>query len=75
MEAALRGITQDPPSVKMDEADGMPSIAATYIMDDDLESAEGGLANGNSSFHKVRQILPLGCLASRLMALGMKFVG
>ena len=27
--------------------------AASYIMDDDLESAEAGLANGNSSFHKV----------------------
>ena len=28
--------------------------AATYIMSDDLEGAEAGLANGNSTFHKVR---------------------
>ena len=28
--------------------------AVTYIMSDDLEAAEAGLANGNSSFHKVR---------------------
>ncbi len=27
--------------------------AATHIMNDDLESAEAGLANGASSFHKV----------------------
>ena len=28
--------------------------AANYIMDDDLQGAENGLANGNSTFHKVR---------------------
>lgn len=28
--------------------------AATYIMADDLEGAEAGLADGHSSFHKVR---------------------
>ncbi|KAK4691270.1 tetratricopeptide repeat protein 39, partial [Lecanoromycetidae sp. Uapishka_2] len=27
--------------------------AATYIMDDDLEGAEAGLAHGNSTFHKM----------------------
>ena len=27
--------------------------AVTYIMNDDLEGAEAGLANGNSAFHKV----------------------
>lgn len=27
--------------------------AVTHIMNDDLESAEAGLANGTSSFHKV----------------------
>ena len=39
-------------------------------MDDDLESAEAGLANGSSSFHKVRQIPPLRCLDSRLIGFG-----
>ena len=39
-------------------------------MDDDLESAEAGLANGSSSFHKVCQILLLGCLGSRLIGYG-----
>ena len=28
--------------------------AATHIMNDDLQSAEAGLADGASSFHKVR---------------------
>ena len=28
--------------------------AVVHIMNDDLDSAEAGLANGNSSFHKVR---------------------
>ena len=35
--------------------------AATHIMNDDLESAEAGLADGASSFHKVcyrRYVLP-----------------
>lgn len=27
--------------------------AVQFIMDDDLESAEAGLENGHSSFHKV----------------------
>ena len=27
--------------------------AVTHIMNDDLEAAEAGLTNGNSSFHKV----------------------
>lgn len=39
-------------------------------MDDDLESAEADLTNGNSSFHKVCQILLLGCLVSRLIGFG-----
>ena len=30
--------------------------AATHIMNDDLESAEAGLADGVSSFHKVRYL-------------------
>ena len=38
---------------KNDKADGMPDAAAAHIMNDDLEGAEAGLANGNSSFHKV----------------------
>lgn len=42
-------------SFEKDKADGMPHVAAKHIMDDDLESAEAGLANGNSSFHKVCQ--------------------
>ena len=33
--------------------------AATHIMNDDLESAEEGLNQGNSSFHKVRMIFTL----------------
>lgn len=39
-------------------------------MDDDLEGAEAGLANGNSSFHKVCQIFLLRCLGSRLIGFG-----
>ena len=39
-------------------------------MDDDLEGAEAGLANGTSSFHKVCHILFLGCLGSRLIGFG-----
>lgn len=31
--------------------------AATYIMNDDLESAEAGLKDGASSFHKVCDLL------------------
>lgn len=53
-----------------DTADGMPYVAAAHIMDDDLESAEDGLASGNSSFHKVRQMILLGCLGSRLIGFG-----
>ena len=30
--------------------------AVTFIMSDDLEGAEAGLANGNSAFHKVPMI-------------------
>ena len=30
--------------------------AATHIMNDDLESAEAGLTDGVSSFHKVRYL-------------------
>ena len=30
--------------------------AAGHIMNDDLESAEAGLANGTSSFHKVHYL-------------------
>ena len=30
--------------------------AVTFIMSDDLEGAEAGLANGNSAFHKVETI-------------------
>ncbi len=33
--------------------------AATHIMNDDLESAEASLANGTSSFHKVRYPLAI----------------
>ena len=32
--------------------------AVTFIMSDDLEGAEAGLANGNSAFHKVPRINP-----------------
>ncbi len=32
--------------------------AVTYIMNDDLEAAEAGLTNGNSSFHKVHSKFP-----------------
>ena len=39
-----------------DKADGMPDTAAAHIMNDDLESAEAGLTDGTSSFHKVCQI-------------------
>lgn len=48
----------------------MLGVAAAHIMNDDLESAEAGLANGNSSFHKVCQIISLGCLVSRLINFG-----
>ena len=41
------------PSFAKDKADGVHYLAAAYIMDDDLESAEAGLASGDSSFHKV----------------------
>ena len=50
----------------------MPNVAATHIMDDDLESAEAGLANGNSSFHKVCQVLLHRCLSARLISFGDK---
>ena len=36
--------------------------AVTYIMNDDLEAAEAGLTNGNSSFHKVHSKIPAKCL-------------
>ena len=42
--------------------------AVTYIMNDDLEAAEAGLTNGNSSFHKVHGIIPAYCLNYGLMA-------
>lgn len=51
------------------KADGMPCVAAAHIMNDDLESAEAGLTNGISSFHKVCQILLFGCLGFRLIGL------
>ena len=41
--------------------------AATYIMNDDLEGAEAGLTNGNSSFHKVGPESPSYCLKYGLM--------
>lgn len=50
------------PNVEKDKADRMLSSAAAHIMDDDLESAEAGLANGNSAFHKVCGTLLLSCL-------------
>ena len=54
METALRGIpNMQGPDLEKNKADGMSHVAAAHIMDDDLESAEAGLANGNSSFHKV----------------------
>ena len=36
--------------------------AVTYIMNDDLEAAEAGLTNGNSSFHKVHSKILAKCL-------------
>ncbi len=56
--------------VEKAEADGVPDTAVAYIMDDDLESAEAGLANGSSSFHKVCRTFLLGRLGSRLMDFG-----
>lgn len=47
----------------------MPDVAAAHIMNDDLESAEAGLANGISSFHKVCLRFLFGCLGSRLIGL------
>lgn len=41
--------------------------AATHIMNDDLEGAEAGLTNGNSSFHKVGPESPAYCLNYGLM--------
>ena len=41
--------------------------AVTYIMNDDLEGAEAGLANGNSSFHKVDTKFPAYCLSYGLI--------
>lgn len=41
--------------------------AVTYIMNDDLEAAEAGLTNGNSSFHKVHSKIPANCLNYGLM--------
>ena len=57
------------------KADGMTHVAAGHIMNDDLESAEAGLANGTSSFHKVCQSFLPGCLRSRLIALDVKDAG
>ena len=48
----------------------MPDVAAAHIMDDDLEKAEAGLADGNSSFHKVCYLLLSGCFGSRLIGFG-----
>lgn len=42
--------------------------AVTHIMNDDLESAEAGLANGASSFHKVPYLFS-GCPVTRLTGL------
>lgn len=36
-------------------------------MDDDLDAAEAGLAQGNSTFHKVRCYVLAGCLAQGLI--------
>ena len=44
--------------------------AATYIMDDDLEGAEAGLASGNSAFHKVCSRKFAGLFVWRLIGLG-----
>lgn len=49
--------------------------AATHIMNDDLESAEAGLTNGNSSFHKVDRKPPAHCLNCGLMVSVRKNVG
>jgi hypothetical protein len=49
--------------------------AVTYIMDDDLEGAEAGLANGTSTFHKVRLSHNPCCLVSRLIGLEEKNAG
>lgn len=48
----------------------MPHVAAAHIMNDDLESAEAGLANGTSAFHKVCRTFLLGCLGFRLISFG-----
>ena len=50
----MRGATKelDDTLVTADEA----TVAAMHIMNDDLQAAEDGLADGNSSFHKVLHI-------------------
>ena len=49
--------------------------AVTYIMSDDLEGAEAGLTNGNSSFHKVDPKFPAYCLKYGLIVSIWKNVG
>ena len=49
--------------------------AATHIMNDDLEGAEAGLTNGNSSFHKVDRKPPAHCLNYGLMASNRENMG
>ncbi len=49
--------------------------AATYIMDDDLQGAEAGLANGNSTFHKVRGYNQPARLLSKLIDSAEKSFG
>ena len=61
-----------PLSFAKDKADGVHYIAAAHIMDDDLESAEAGLASGDSSFHKVCHEILLGCRGSRLIGFGIE---
>ena len=63
-------ISQTTIPLDKDKADSKPDVAAAHIMDDDLEGAEAGLANGTSSFHKVCQILLIGSLGSRLIGFG-----
>ena len=60
------------PSFAKDKADGVCYIAAAHIMDDDIESAEAGLASGDSSFHKVCHKILLGCRGSRLIGFGIE---
>ena len=60
------------PSFAKNKADGVHYIAAAHIMDDDLESAEAGLASGDSSFHKVCYTIPRGCRGSRLIGFGIE---